>query len=54
MLSKDTFREAMDNYYAARDWDLETGIPRRKKLEELGFKGVADELEEKYGIQVPQ
>ncbi len=44
----------MDDYYNARGWDLETGIPKREKLEELGLKYLADELEEKYGTRVPQ
>ncbi|MCL7389310.1 MAG: aldehyde ferredoxin oxidoreductase family protein [Thaumarchaeota archaeon] len=35
----------LDDYYTAREWDIKTGIPTRKKLEELGLKDVADELE---------
>ncbi|MEM1779342.1 MAG: aldehyde ferredoxin oxidoreductase C-terminal domain-containing protein [Ignisphaera sp.] len=35
----------LDDYYTARGWDIKTGIPTRKKLEELGLKDVADELE---------
>ncbi|HLD29352.1 MAG TPA: aldehyde ferredoxin oxidoreductase C-terminal domain-containing protein, partial [bacterium] len=31
-------------YYAARGWDPKTGIPARKKLEELGLSGAAKEL----------
>ncbi len=30
--------EAMlDEYYRARGWDVETGLPEREKLEELGL-----------------
>jgi aldehyde:ferredoxin oxidoreductase len=32
------FDEMLDAYYSARDWDKLTGIPTRKKLEELGLK----------------
>jgi len=35
----------LDDYYTARGWDIKTGTPTRKKLEELGLKDVADELE---------
>lgn len=38
----------LDDYYTARGWDLKTGIPTRKKLEELGLQSVAEELE-KFG-----
>ena len=31
-------------YYEARGWDLETGIPSKAKLIELGLKDVAKEL----------
>lgn len=52
-LSKNELEKAMNEYYQARGWDLTTGIPRRKKLEELGLKYLADDLEEKHGIHVP-
>ncbi len=35
----------LDGYYKERGWDLKTGIPTRRTLEELGLKYVADELE---------
>ena len=38
--------EMLDDYYEARGWDVETGIPTRDKLEELGLDDVADWLEE--------
>jgi len=50
---REKWRETMDEYYKALGWDLETGIPRRGKLEELGLKDIADDLEEKYGVPVP-
>jgi aldehyde:ferredoxin oxidoreductase len=52
-LSKEMLAKAMDDYYDARGWDRETGIPKREKLEELCLTYLADELEEKYGIGVP-
>jgi len=35
----------LDEYYEARGWDKETGLPTRSKLESLGLKEIADELE---------
>lgn len=35
----------LDEYYIACEWDKKTGVPTRKKLEELGLKDVADVLE---------
>jgi aldehyde:ferredoxin oxidoreductase len=35
----------LDNYYELRGWDKKTGIPTRAKLERIGLKFVADELE---------
>jgi aldehyde:ferredoxin oxidoreductase len=35
----------LDNYYEIRRWNKTTGIPTRSKLEELGLKYAADELE---------
>jgi aldehyde:ferredoxin oxidoreductase len=34
----------LDEYYEASGWDKKTGIPTRRKLEELGLKDVADKL----------
>ncbi|MDH5441237.1 MAG: aldehyde ferredoxin oxidoreductase family protein [Candidatus Bathyarchaeota archaeon] len=34
----------LDEYYEVRGWDKKTGIPTRKKLEELELKEVADQL----------
>jgi aldehyde:ferredoxin oxidoreductase len=35
----------LDRYYELREWDKVTGIPSRKKLEELDLGYVADDLE---------
>ena len=37
--------QMLDDYYEERGWDKETGNPKRPKLESLGLKSVADELE---------
>jgi len=35
----------LNEYYQVRGWDTKTGLIPRRKLEELGLKNVADELE---------
>lgn len=35
----------LDDYYEERGWDVESGIPTRWKLQEMGMKDVADDLE---------
>jgi len=42
----------MNEYYTARGWDVDTGIPTRAKPEELDLKDVADDLKSKYGVTV--
>ena len=44
-LDEKRFRGLMDQYYALRGWDVATGVPKREKLEQLGLKDVADELD---------
>ena len=39
------FAELLTEYYRIHGYDLETGIPTRARLEDLGLKFVADELE---------
>ncbi|UCE43975.1 MAG: aldehyde ferredoxin oxidoreductase family protein [Candidatus Bathyarchaeota archaeon] len=43
--SEQVLAEMLDHYYELRGWSRETGIPERKKLEELELAYVADELE---------
>jgi aldehyde:ferredoxin oxidoreductase len=52
--SKEEFREVMDDYYRARGWDLETGVPKRSTLEEQGLKRIADELETNHGVSLSE
>jgi len=44
-IDKDKFKIMLDDYYERRGWDKETGTPTRERLESLGLKKVADELE---------
>jgi aldehyde:ferredoxin oxidoreductase len=44
VMDKEKFEQMKDEYYEIRGWDKETGIPTRKKLEELGLGDVADEV----------
>jgi aldehyde:ferredoxin oxidoreductase len=43
-ISKEDLKVMLDEYYTLRGWDLNTGIPNRKKLVELGLDYVADQL----------
>jgi aldehyde:ferredoxin oxidoreductase len=47
-LDKKKFEKMKDEYYALRGWDVATGVPSRKRLEELGLKDIANSLE-KFG-----
>ncbi len=44
-LSQKVLGKMLDHYYKLRGWSKETGIPKRKKLEELELTYVAEELE---------
>ena len=44
LISKDDLKVMLDEYYTLRGWDLNTGIPTRDKLVELGLDDVADQL----------
>ena len=45
---REKFLRLMDEYYRLREWDLKTGRPTRGKLEKLGLREVADELERRH------
>lgn len=45
LISPDDLNTMLNEYYAARGWDQETGAPTREKLLELGLGYVAEELE---------
>jgi len=44
-IGKKALDKMLDHWYTLRKWDKDSGIPTREKLEELGLKYVADELE---------
>jgi aldehyde:ferredoxin oxidoreductase len=44
-IDRDEFESAIDTYFKMCGWDVETGVPTRDKLEELGLDWVADQLE---------
>ena len=44
-LDRNKFEALKDRYYRLCGWDVKTGWPTRSKLEHLGLKDVADELE---------
>jgi aldehyde:ferredoxin oxidoreductase len=46
-LDKAKFEEFKTRFYNLEEWDIRTGWPKRKTLESLGLKFVADELETK-------
>jgi aldehyde:ferredoxin oxidoreductase len=43
-ISKDDLNKMLDEYYAERGWDINTGTPTREKLKQLGLEYVADAL----------
>jgi aldehyde:ferredoxin oxidoreductase len=44
VISKDDLNGMLDEYYAARGWDVTTGLPTKAKLIELGLGYAADDL----------
>ena len=50
-LSPEVFDPMLDEYYEANGWSVATSIPTRKRLEKLGLRDVADELEA-LGVEV--
>ncbi len=43
-LDRQELEVALDEYFRQNDWDVETGIPTRYKLEQLDLGWIADEL----------
>ena len=41
VIDRNKFEEMKSEYYGLRGWDVETGLPTRTKLEELGLSDVA-------------
>lgn len=44
-LDKAQWEALKDRYYELSGWDVNTGVPGRAKLNELGMKDVADKLQ---------
>ena len=44
LISKDDLKLMLDEYYTERGWDINTGVPTRGKLIELGLEYVADAI----------
>lgn len=50
-LSKEDCENLLDDYYDERGWDIKTGIPTEKTLEEMGLEDVAKDLKKKGFIR---
>jgi aldehyde:ferredoxin oxidoreductase len=44
LISKDDLTTMLDEYYTVRGWDVQTGIPTKKKLAELNLEYVAGDI----------
>ncbi|MBI4332662.1 MAG: aldehyde ferredoxin oxidoreductase family protein [Chloroflexi bacterium] len=44
VLSRETMDRLLEEYYALRGWERETGLPTARKLTELGLGDIANEL----------
>ncbi len=42
----------LNEYYEARNWDMETGVPNIEKLEELGLHEIAEEFKNRDIIKI--
>ena len=47
VVDREEFEKMKDEYYQLRQWDVSTGLQTREKLEKLGLKDVADDLEQR-------
>jgi len=45
VVNRSDFEQMKDEYYQLRQWDVGTGLQTRERLEELGLKDIADDLE---------
>ncbi|MFC1914214.1 aldehyde ferredoxin oxidoreductase family protein [Chloroflexota bacterium] len=44
IISRELVTEKLDEYYQLREWDVDTGLPTRHKLVDLGLEDIADDL----------
>jgi len=49
-ITEDMVYQLLDDYYDERGWDIKTGIPSKKKLQELGLDFVIDDAK-RLGIE---
>ena len=49
VLTREDLENMLNDYYDERGWDIETGLPAREKLVELGLEDIAIDLA-KQGI----
>jgi hypothetical protein len=53
-LDRKKFEKMKDEYYAMRQWDIETGLPLKKTLIDLDLKDVADSLDKLGKLPKPK
>jgi len=53
IMPREKFDLMLEEYYAVRGWSRKTGLQTREKLEELGLKYVADELDKMGRLAKP-
>jgi aldehyde:ferredoxin oxidoreductase len=46
---REEFERALSDLYELKGWDVETGVPTRERLRELGIEWAADKLGESRG-----
>ncbi|MEE9502013.1 MAG: aldehyde ferredoxin oxidoreductase C-terminal domain-containing protein, partial [Candidatus Aminicenantaceae bacterium] len=44
LISPADLKLMLDEYYESRGWDVNTGVPTKEKLQELGLEYVAKDL----------
>lgn len=47
VLERDKFEKMMDEYYAIRGWDVQSGLQKKKTLAALGLSDIVTKLKEK-------
>jgi len=47
VVDREGFERMKDEYYELRQWDVDTGLQSKSKLEELGLRDVAQDLEQR-------
>jgi aldehyde:ferredoxin oxidoreductase len=52
-LDRDKYDRLLDDYYRLREWDVETGLPTQRKLEELELTEVEKELRKMGKLKRP-